>query len=80
MVALEEPTQTRTKPIQLPVTRLSILDPCLEIEPCLDCCLCSESLALYVNNRPIAVIAGTFFECISLNARLSQLRYRNPRR
>ena len=79
MVVCNEPA-ARAMRIHLPVTRLSILDPCLEIEPCIDCCLCSETLALYVNNRPVALIPGSFPDCISLSARLSQLRYRNPRR
>lgn len=78
MVLLEEPALAME--VQLPVTRLSILDPCLEMEPFLDCCLCSETLALYVNNRPIALIPGMFADCIALGARLGQLRYRTPRR
>lgn len=84
MILLEPSQQARMRSryssqIHVPTTRLSILDPCLEIEPGIDCCLCSETLALSIDNRPVALIPGTKLECISLNMRLSQLRRRSPR-
>lgn len=65
--------------LALPELRPSILDPCLDIEPSLDQCLCGERLVLAVNKRPVAVIAGGSLDCFALNARLHQLRHRRPR-
>jgi hypothetical protein len=71
-------SQTRLA-IQVPKTRRSILDPCLENEPWLDWCGCTNTGFLFVNNRPIASIVGTPLDCRSASIRLSQLRQRYPR-
>ena len=63
----------------LPETRPSILDPCLESEPWIDPCPSADMLVLFMHNHPIAVIAGSPLECISLTMRLNQLRHRAPR-
>jgi hypothetical protein len=74
------PPRERSRTLHVPEARPSILDPCLDSEPWIDCCACcTESLALYLHNRPIAVIPGSSLECSSLNIRLNQLRHRNPR-
>jgi len=65
--------------MQLPETRPSILDPCLESEPWIDKCPCADTLVLFLHNHPIAIIAGSNLECVSLTMRLNQLRHRMPR-
>ena len=72
-------TRKRVRSIQVPEVRPSILDPALESDPWIDCCPCSDTLALFVHNRPVALFPGSSLECISLNIRLNQLRHRNPR-
>jgi hypothetical protein len=85
MIALEENDLCRRSRSQsrvgcpLPKTRRSILDPCLENEPWLDWCGCTNLGFLFVNNRPIASIVGSPFDCRSASIRLSQLRARYPR-
>ena len=74
----EKRSRTRAK-IHLTVTRPSILDPCLETEPWIDHCCCSDKLCLFLHNRPIAIMAGTSLDCVALNTRLNQLRHRMPR-
>ena len=64
---------------RLPQTRRSILDPCLENEPWLDLCPCTQLLFLFLHNHPIAAIPGTSLDSISMTMRLNQLRHRNPR-
>lgn len=63
----------------LPPMRPSILDAASPTEPWIDQCPCTDDLVLFVHNRPIAIIAGSSLECISLTMRLQQLRYRLPR-
>jgi hypothetical protein len=63
----------------LPKIRQSILDPCLENEPWLDFCPCTQTSFLFVNNRPITSIRGTSLDLASSSIRLNQLRCRNPR-
>ncbi len=65
--------------VPLPKVRRSILDPCLDSEPWLDFCGCTNTGFLFVNNRPIASIVGSPLDCRSASMRLSQLRQRNPR-
>jgi hypothetical protein len=60
--------------LRLPEVRPSILDPALESEPWIDKCPCADTLVLYVRNRPVAMIAGSTLDCISLAMRLNQLR------
>jgi hypothetical protein len=73
-------TRRRPRPApRLPETRPSILDPMLESEPWIDCCCFGDTLALFLHNHPIALIAGSSLDCSSLSTRLSQLRHRNPR-
>jgi hypothetical protein len=85
MIVLNENYQRRRSRSQLgltvplPKTRRSILDPCLESEPWLDWCRCTNAGFLFVNNRPIASIIATPIDCRSASMRLSQLRHRNPR-
>lgn len=69
----------RTPWTQLPETRPSILDPCLDSEPYIDKCPCADTLVLFVRNHPIALISGSSLECASMTMRLSQLRQRVPR-
>ena len=64
----------------IPKTRPSILNPCLDGEPWIDHCPCAEKMILFVDNHPIAVIAGSQLEYTALNMRLNQLRHREPRR
>ena len=79
MNALEEhPCRSRAG-LDVPETRPSILDPCLACEPWIDKCPCADKLVLFLHNHPIAIIAGSSLESISLSMRLSQLRHRMPR-
>src|SRR5262245_31235510 len=57
--------------MQLPETRPSILDPRLENEPWIDKCPSTNTLVLFLHNHPIAVIAGSSLESVSLAMRLS---------
>ena len=76
----EKRARSKQAPLtQLPETRPSILDPCLETEPFLDKCPCADTLVLFLHNHPIALISGSTLECASLTMRLSQLRQRTPR-
>lgn len=64
----------------LPKNRPSILESSLDCEPELDLCLCRETLVLFVNHHPIALIAGTALEFMGISGRLHQLRHRYPRK
>ena len=66
--------------LHLPETRPSILNPCLDGEPVLEKCSCSETLVLFLHNHPIAVIAGTSLDHACLTMRLYEMRHRWPRR
>ena len=66
--------------LNLPTTRPSILDPNLENEPRIDPCPCTDSLVLYLHNRPIAIIPGTSLEYVGLCTHLHRMRHRNPRK
>jgi hypothetical protein len=82
MIAHAKTLQTRKRrrpKAVLPETRPSILDPCLDSEPWLGPCCCSESLCLFLNNYPIAIIPATPLDYFALDTRLSQLRHRWPR-
>ena len=71
---------SRQLPFNMPKTRPSILNPCLDGEPWIDHCPCAEKMILFVDNHPIAVIAGSQLEYTALNMRLNQLRHRERRR
>jgi hypothetical protein len=86
MIVKEKPDRRRRRKRQgspvafeIPEVRPSILDPCLPSEPLLDKCACADTLVLFVQNRPVAMIAGSSLDCVSLNMRLNQLRIRSPR-
>lgn len=74
-----KPERRRQRKLHLREVRPSILDPCLECEPWIGQCPCSETLVLFMHNHPIALIPGTSLEYSALNMRLYQLRHRWPR-
>jgi hypothetical protein len=86
MMVLDEIEQCRGRrprarhKVNLPQTRPSILNPCLETEPWIDHCCCSDKLFLFLHNHPIAMIPGSSLDCFALNMRLNQLRHRLPRK
>jgi hypothetical protein len=57
----------------LPEVRLSLFD---SVDPWLERCRCSDLLALYLHNRPIAILGGSPFDLSSLNQLLFHLRQR----
>ena len=86
MIVIDETEQPlklgrrRRMNLHLPETRPSILHPCLESEPTIEKCPCSETLVLFSNKHPIALIEGTSLDHTALTMRLYQLRHRWPRR
>ena len=64
----------------LPKVRRSILEIGLDAEPELEICLCRETMVLYLNHHPVAMIAGTPLEFMGVGGRLYQLRHRYPRK
>ena len=79
-IATFEKGRCRGMNLHLPETRPSILNPCLDGEPTIEKCPCSETLVLFSNKHPIALIEGTSLDHTALNMRLFQLRHRWPRR
>ena len=71
--------ETQSNRMQLPETRPSILDPCLDNEPWIDKCATTDTLVLFLHNHPIAIIPGSSMESVSLAMRLSEMRHRLPR-
>jgi hypothetical protein len=63
----------------IPLVRPSILDPFLSCDPCIDPCRCADQIALYLHNRPIALLAASAVDRAGLDGLLQRLR-RRPRR
>ena len=60
--------------------RPSILDLASDAEPWLDDCRCTQTLVLFVEKRPIALIGGTPLDHAALDGRLQELRRGRLRR
>jgi hypothetical protein len=56
--------------------RPSLFDPLAQLDPWIERCRCSDLFALYLRNRPIAVISATSLDLASLNQLLFRLRQR----
>lgn len=68
-------------PGRLRPVRPSILEPLLKQEPWLGPCCCMPNLlVLYVENRPVSLIAATPFDHAGLESRLFYLRTHYPRK
>jgi hypothetical protein len=65
--------------LNIPEMRPSLLDPELGSEPWVDSCRREQLLILFLLNRPIALMAGSSLDHISLNRQLEKLRHRTPR-
>lgn len=64
-------------PLELPCTRDSVFDPLLAGDPWITHCrCCSDLLALYLHNRPIAVFPASPLDLTSLNHLLFRVRQR----
>jgi hypothetical protein len=63
--------------LDLPILRPSIFDPLSADDPWLERCrCCHDLLALYLHNRPIAVVAASPLDLTSLNQLLFRVRQR----
>lgn len=69
----------RIDKLKLPLNRPSILDPSLDSDPWIDYCPRANKLILFLQNHPIAIIAGSSLDFFALSMRLNQLRHRWPR-
>jgi hypothetical protein len=70
--------RTQFRP-QLRLVRPSLLEPCLRGDPWIAACYLPNCLVVHLNNRPIALVAGTPLDQASLNQALFRMRCRYPR-
>jgi len=61
---------------EMPLIRASVFDPLAPVDPWIERCRCSDLVALYLHNRPVAVFPASLLDLPSLNQLLFRLRQR----
>jgi hypothetical protein len=62
--------------LEVPQVRPSLFEPLAAVDPWLERCRCSDLFALFLHNRPIAVIPASPLDVATLNHLLFRVRQR----
>lgn len=69
-------TADAVEALEIPQVRPSLFDPLTASDSWIERCQCSDLLALFLHNRPIAVVPASNLDLSSLNLLLFRVRQR----